>query len=125
MAWNLVSKSKKVGGLGFRPSPEMNQAFLGYWLWRLGDDHDGLWKQIITAKYGFGRNGWDLPIVHPHRSGALSVKEAFLLNIRFHIGTGEHIESSWIPGWEVGHWPHNFSLFFIVQGMDNVWLLAI
>lgn len=34
-----------------------NDALLGKWLWWVGDEHDGLWKQIILAKYSVHRDG--------------------------------------------------------------------
>lgn len=39
-----------VGGLGFRPLKLMNQALLGKWLQRIGDQSDGLWKEILMSK---------------------------------------------------------------------------
>lgn len=38
----------------------MNLALLGKWLWRLGNDSEGLWKQLLAGKYGVSRNGWDV-----------------------------------------------------------------
>lgn len=31
-----------------------NLALLGKWIWHLGSDKEGLWKEIIVSKYG----GW-------------------------------------------------------------------
>ena len=31
-----------------------NLALLGKWVWRLGSDKGGLWKEIIDSKYGGG-----------------------------------------------------------------------
>jgi len=29
-----------------------NLALLGTWIWRLGSDKGGLWKEILNSKYG-------------------------------------------------------------------------
>ena len=55
--WSQVCKPKKEGGLGIRPLKEMNLALLGKWLWRIGDDSHGLWKQVISSKYDISRDG--------------------------------------------------------------------
>lgn len=58
---NSVCKSKKEQGLGFRPLRQMNHAHWGKWLWRVGEDGESLWKQVILAKCAVSRNGWDIP----------------------------------------------------------------
>ena len=40
--WDLVCRSKKEVGLGIRPPRKMNQALLGKWFWRIGEDSEGL-----------------------------------------------------------------------------------
>ena len=57
--WASVCKPKLEGGLGIRPLREMNRALLGKWLWRLGNESEGLWRDILLAKYGGSRDGWD------------------------------------------------------------------
>lgn len=60
VGWNSVCKPKE-GGLGFRTFlKQMNQALLGKCLWRLWGNMDSLWREIIIAKYGVRRNGWDI-----------------------------------------------------------------
>ena len=70
----------------------MNQALLGKWLWMLGDDSDGLWKQLLAGNYGVSRNGWDAQDVSYKASaiwkGILS-KERFKENISYRVGSGE------------------------------------
>ena len=42
--WGSICKPKEEGCLGIRPLKLMNQALLGKWLWRIGDEMDGLWR---------------------------------------------------------------------------------
>eukprot|EP00268_Persea_americana_P012101 TRINITY_DN15081_c1_g5_i2.p1 TRINITY_DN15081_c1_g5~~TRINITY_DN15081_c1_g5_i2.p1 ORF type:complete len:110 (-),score=15.04 TRINITY_DN15081_c1_g5_i2:571-900(-) len=57
--WASVCKPKSEGGLGIRPLRETNRALQGKWLWRLGNESEGLWRDILLAKYGGSRDGWD------------------------------------------------------------------
>lgn len=82
-------------GLGFRPLKLINQALLGNWLRRIGDGYEGLWKPIVLAKYGVGRHGWDMSDGNANIlaiwGGCLSIKEDFMTNIRFRVGSGDRI----------------------------------
>lgn len=70
-------------------------ALLGKWLWRLGSNQDGLWKRVVSAKYGVGKEGWDVPDSNPTYQGLwrgiLSAKHAFFSNMRFKVGCGQKI----------------------------------
>lgn len=83
LKWNKVCKPKREGGLGIRPLKLMNAALLGKWLWRLGEDCDGLWKQILVTKHDILRDGWDPQFPKPRHSGTwrgiLTVKEILSL----------------------------------------------
>ena len=48
----------EMGGLGIRSVVPFNQALLGKWLWRYGHEVSHLWRQVISAKYGEGQEGW-------------------------------------------------------------------
>lgn len=58
--WESICKPKEEGGLGIRPLKQMNQALWRKWLWRIGEESDGLWRQVLEMKYGLSRNGWDI-----------------------------------------------------------------
>ncbi|XP_031105595.1 uncharacterized protein LOC116010359 [Ipomoea triloba] len=49
--WNTVTKSKFEGGLGLRKLDKMNEAFLAKLGWRLMQNEDSLWTQVLKAKY--------------------------------------------------------------------------
>lgn len=39
---------------------DMNEALLGKWLWHVGEEFNGLWKEVLCSKYGVSRGGWEL-----------------------------------------------------------------
>ena len=95
MGWDTICKPKKEGGLGIRPLKQMNLALLGKWLWRIGEGLDGLWRHVLERKYGRLRHGWEVKDTSMKSSalskGILSVKNHFMKNIKYHIGSGEGI----------------------------------
>eukprot|EP00268_Persea_americana_P068371 TRINITY_DN9519_c0_g1_i11.p1 TRINITY_DN9519_c0_g1~~TRINITY_DN9519_c0_g1_i11.p1 ORF type:complete len:140 (+),score=16.18 TRINITY_DN9519_c0_g1_i11:470-889(+) len=92
--WKSVCSPKDFGSLGLRPLRNMNQALLGRWLGRLGEESDGLWRSILIAKYRVRRNGWDTSPPSQGCStlwkGICSAKVDFDQSIRFDVGNGGH-----------------------------------
>ncbi|XP_026459211.1 uncharacterized protein LOC113359854 [Papaver somniferum] len=50
-SWNVVSSPKHIGGLNIRKVVEFNKALLTKLAWRLVNEHDALWVQIMAHKY--------------------------------------------------------------------------
>lgn len=51
MSWETITKPKECGGLGLRRLEEMNKAFIAKLGWRLLQNEDCLWTQVLKAKY--------------------------------------------------------------------------
>jgi hypothetical protein len=51
----VICKSKKKGGLGIKDLRKMNVSLLAKWWWKL-EQEDGLWQDIINAKYLHNRD---------------------------------------------------------------------
>ena len=77
-------------------------ALLGKWLWRIGDDSQGLWNQVISSKSDISREGWlvhyPLPPFSALRKGILAAKELFRRQVRFRVGKGDKIRF-WTDLW--------------------------
>ncbi|CAL5343189.1 unnamed protein product [Camellia sinensis] len=58
--WEVLARSKKLGGLGLRRIITMNQCLLLKWWWRFGAENHFLWKAVICTKYA-ARDGRWLP----------------------------------------------------------------
>ncbi|KAM6562790.1 hypothetical protein CsatB_022788 [Cannabis sativa] len=58
-AWDKLCLPKSLGGLGFRKSKEMNQAFLAKWGWNLLTGNQSLCCRILEAKYLRGKSFLD------------------------------------------------------------------
>ncbi|RVW42464.1 putative ribonuclease H protein [Vitis vinifera] len=58
VSWKAICATKKEGGLGIRSLSTFNKALLGKWLWRLANENESLWKQIISSKYDLQEGGW-------------------------------------------------------------------
>jgi len=52
-----VCESKEEGGLRMIDLRRFNVTLLGKWIWRLGSEKKGLWKEVLDSKYG----GWRDP----------------------------------------------------------------
>ena len=61
--WEVVSRPKELGGLGFGKISLRNIALLGKWLWRFPRERSGLWHKVIVSIYGTHPNGWDANMV--------------------------------------------------------------
>ncbi|RVW35813.1 putative ribonuclease H protein [Vitis vinifera] len=57
--WEVVSRPREMGGLGFGKTSMRNSALLGKWLWRFPRERSGLWHKVIASIYGTHPNGWD------------------------------------------------------------------
>ena len=53
-SWKKVCEPREIGDLDIIDLRVFNLALLGKWIWRLGTENGGLWKEIIDSKYG----GW-------------------------------------------------------------------
>jgi hypothetical protein len=49
--WATVCKPKEDGGLGVLNSRHMNTTLMLKWIWKLYQGADGLWADLIRAKY--------------------------------------------------------------------------
>ncbi|RVW41858.1 putative ribonuclease H protein [Vitis vinifera] len=61
--WEVVSRPREMGGLGFGKTSMRNSALLGKWLWRFPRERSGLWHKVIASIYGTHPNGWDANMV--------------------------------------------------------------
>ncbi|KAK2640833.1 hypothetical protein Ddye_022596 [Dipteronia dyeriana] len=59
--WEVMCKSKKLGGLGIGRMEDKNRSLLTKWIWRFGFEDKTFWRRIICAKYGipFAALNWD------------------------------------------------------------------
>jgi len=106
-SWDKVCAPKEKGGLGMIDIRRFNIALLGKWIWRLGSEKQGLWKEVVDSKYG----GWrDLQSQRKNCLDSLwwrDLKEVWALdiwkdnfeaNILWEVGNGREIrfwEDSW------------------------------
>ncbi|MCH81819.1 ribonuclease H protein, partial [Trifolium medium] len=52
VSWKEVCKPRCQGGLGVRDVGKVNLSLLIKWRWRLIQNENALWKEILVAKYG-------------------------------------------------------------------------
>ncbi|RVX02255.1 NAD-dependent malic enzyme 62 kDa isoform, mitochondrial [Vitis vinifera] len=94
--WEVVSRPKELGGLGFGKISLRNIALLGKWLWRFPRERSGLWHKVIVSIYGTHPNGWDANMVvrWSHRcpwKAIAQVFQEFSPFVRLVVGNGERI----------------------------------
>ena len=91
--WDVVSKPKELGGLGFGKTSLRN---LGRWLWRFPRERNGLCHKVIVSIYGTHPNGWDADMVvrWSHRcpwKAIAQVFQDFSPFVSLVVGNGERI----------------------------------
>ena len=62
VAWEKVFSPLEMGDLGVRKLVHFNQALLGKWLLRFGQEGTHLWLRVIATKYGKGQGGWNTKV---------------------------------------------------------------
>ncbi|RVW96870.1 putative ribonuclease H protein [Vitis vinifera] len=103
--WEVVSRPREMGGLGFGKTSMRNSALLGKWLWRFPRERSGLWHKVIASIYGTHPNGWDANMVvrWSHRcpwKAIAQVFQKFSPFVRLVVGNGERIRFGKIFGGE-------------------------
>jgi hypothetical protein len=48
----VISRIKDRGGLRVRRLKEFNLALIGKWCWRVLDERESFWYQVLSARYG-------------------------------------------------------------------------
>ena len=83
--WSQVCQPLKMGGLGVRNLRIFNQALMGKWLWRYGNEEDAFWSHLIFVKYGREVNGpYGISLWKHIRKGWGS----FACHLHFEVGDG-------------------------------------
>lgn len=102
VARDRVCTTKDKGGTNLRRLQPKNRALLCKWLWHFGQEDGGLWRKVVTAKYG-SREDWD-PLVprgpygwSPWR-GIMTQLESFKVGLAFVMGDGRCV-CFWIDAW--------------------------
>ena len=91
--WSQVCQPFKMGGLGLRNLRVFNQALLGKWLWRFGNEENAFWRLLISAKYGSSSSGWTTrEVTGPYVSGLWKhIRKgwgSFAHHLHFEVGNG-------------------------------------
>lgn len=103
----MVCKPKEEGGLGVRDVRVVNWSLLAKWRWRLIQEGNVLWKDVLVEKYGnssVGLLGSDVNDLLPNASKWLSnlvrldVSNWFNSEISRKVGNGESM-SFWEVAW--------------------------
>ena len=62
VTWEKVCSPLESGGLEVRNLVHFNQALLGKWLWRFGQEGTHLWWGVIATNYGESQGGWNTKV---------------------------------------------------------------
>jgi len=50
VSWKKACEPREAGGLGILNFRLFNVALLGKWIWHMGSDKGGLWKEILESR---------------------------------------------------------------------------
>lgn len=51
VGWNVLTKSRRMGGLGLREARNMNTSLLGKLIWSMTNQPEKIWAQLLKARY--------------------------------------------------------------------------
>lgn len=98
--WPVVCRPRKLGGLGIVDTRLMNKCLMVKWIWKLVTDGQGLWADIIRAKYLRSK---DLLVDH-HNPGSQfwnaiqKLKPLFCLGAKHRVHNGSSTRF-WLDWW--------------------------
>ncbi|RVW97046.1 hypothetical protein CK203_032332 [Vitis vinifera] len=96
--WEVVSRPKELGGLGFGKISLRNIALLGKWLWRFPRERSGLWYKVIGVYMGHilmdGMPTWWLD-GHTDVLGRLLLKVISVKNLTVSNALGNSFPLAW------------------------------
>jgi hypothetical protein len=99
--WATICKPKEVGGLGILNTKLMNIALMLKWIWKLYQNAEGLWADLIRAKYLGDRDLFarDVPIRGSQFWNAIhKIKWYFKLGAKHKVRNGKRTYF-WLDWW--------------------------
>nr|XP_051197209.1 uncharacterized protein LOC127310588 [Lolium perenne] len=99
--WATVCKPKEMGGLGILNTKLMNIALMLKWIWKLYQNAEGLWADLIRAKYLGDRDLFDrdVPVRGSQFWNAIhKIKWYFKLGARHKVRNGKRTYF-WLDWW--------------------------
>jgi hypothetical protein len=101
--WPTVCKPKVFGGLGILNTRLMNEALMLKWIWKIYQNAQGFWADLIRAKYLRDKDLFDkdMPTHGSQFWNAIQkIKWHFKLGARTKSATGKGRTSGWTGGLE-------------------------
>jgi hypothetical protein len=98
--WDVVCKPRKKGGLGIKNLQLFNQCLLCKWWWKL-EEEDGLWIQLVKAKYGVDKGIQNIKMKSndsPVWKDLLKVKHLYTQGRVMVVGNGNSTDF-WSDAW--------------------------
>ncbi|PRQ37611.1 putative reverse transcriptase zinc-binding domain-containing protein [Rosa chinensis] len=101
VAWEEVCQPKSTGGLGIRPSAYFNNAAIAKLAWKVINDQDNWWSQIMRRKYLRKVSFFQAKKKQKNSiawSGVLDARDLIMKGMRWIIGNGKNIKF-WTFNW--------------------------
>ena len=130
MKWNTICSPVEVGGLSIKDIRYFNDALLAKWKWRLGVSNEGLWRDILEARYDNWRYMGDTSVYKKESLWWKDVKKVcgkglqrnwFDCRLQWRVGDGKCVkfwEDRWVDGLAL---KENFPrLYSISQNKDSL-----
>lgn len=116
-AWELVTKPKRMGGLGIKDMQMFNQALMAKIMWKWIQPNKPEWMEIIVLT-NLVQKPWELSQTTAFWKNLAPIAPFFNMSVSYKLGNGKHIQF-WNDRWIQGPLKERYRVLYEQSGNKN------